>query len=100
MPSSPDPLPPLLAAWRVEPQPDPRFRRSVRERLGGSAAGATWAAFVRRRAALVVGALAVAGVGGALGGHDRARARADEDRARLASAYVAALDARLMVPAR
>jgi hypothetical protein len=47
-----------------------------------------------------VGALAVAGVGGALGGHDRARARADEDRARLASAYVAALDARLMGPAR
>jgi hypothetical protein len=42
----------------------------------------------------------VAGVGGALGGHDRARARADEDRARLASAYVAALDARLMGPAR
>jgi hypothetical protein len=72
----------------------------VRERLGGGPAGATWTAFVRRRAALVVVALAVAGVGGALSGHDRARARADEDRARLASAYVAALDARLMVPTR
>jgi hypothetical protein len=100
MPSSPDPLPSLLAAWRVEPPPNPRFCRSVWERLRGSAAGATWAAFVRRRAALVVGALAGAGVGGARGGHDRARARADEDRARLASAYVAALDARLMGPAR
>jgi hypothetical protein len=48
----------------------------------------------------VGGALAVALVAGALGGHGSARARVDEDRARLASAYVAGLDARLMVPMR
>lgn len=100
MRSSPDPLPPLLASWRVEPLPDPGFRPAVAERLGSGGAGATWAAFARRRATLVVGALALATVGGALGGHGRARARVDEDRARLASAYVAGLDARLMVPTR
>ncbi|MBM3842255.1 MAG: hypothetical protein FJ397_03145 [Verrucomicrobia bacterium] len=97
---SPDPLPPLLASWRVEPSANPGFRRAVRERLGAGVAGATWAAFARRRAPLVAGAFAVALIGGAVGGHDRARARVDEDRARLASAYVAGLDARLMVPAR
>lgn len=98
--SPPDPLPPLLASWRVEPPPEPGFRRAVRERLGAGVSGATWAAFARRRANLVAGALAVALLGGALGGHGRARARVNEDRARLASAYVAGLDARLMVPAR
>lgn len=96
----PDPLPPLLASWRVEPAPDPGFRRAVRDRLGATSVGATWAAFARRRAALVGGALAAALVAGALGGHGSARARVDEDRARLASAYVAGLDARLMVPVR
>lgn len=96
----PDPLPPLLASWRVEPLLDPGFRRAVRDRLGPVSTGATWAAFARRRTPLVVGALAVALIGGALGGHGRARARVDEDRARLASAYVAGLDARLMAPAR
>lgn len=97
---SPDPLPPLLASWRVEPSANPGFRRAVRERLGAGVAGATWAAFARRRAPLLAGAFAVALIGGAVGGHDRARARVDEDRARLASAYVAGLDARLMVPVR
>ena len=97
---SPDPLPPLLASWRVEPSANPGFRRAVRESLGAGVAGATWAAFARRRAPLVAGAFAVALIGGAVGGHDRARARVDEDRARLASAYVAGLDARLMAPAR
>lgn len=100
MSSSPDPLPPLLAIWRVEPASDPGFRRAVRERLQAGSASATWAAFARRRAAVVGGALAVALVGGALGGHGSARARVDEDRARLASAYVAGLDARLMTPVR
>jgi hypothetical protein len=100
MKPSPDPLPSLLCAWRVEPAADPGFRRAVRERLRAGAAGATWRAFARRRAALVGGGLAVALVGGAWGGHGSARARVDEDRARLASAYVAGLDARLMVPVR
>lgn len=100
MRSSPDPLPPLLASWRVEPSPDPGFRRAVRDRLGPGSAAASWAAFVRRRATLVAGGLAVALIGGALSGHGRARARIDEDRARLASAYVAGLDARRMVPPR
>lgn len=100
MSTSPDPLPPLLATWRVEPASDPGFRRSVRERLRSGSSVVTWAAFARRRAALVGGALAVALVAGAVGGHGSARARVEEDRARLASAYVAGLDARLMTPVR
>jgi lipopolysaccharide biosynthesis regulator YciM len=48
----------------------------------------------------VGGALAVALMAGAVGGHGSARARVEEDRARLASAYVAGLDARLMTPVR
>jgi len=100
MSSSPDPLPPLLAAWRVEPALNPRPRGAVRNRLGAAAAGVTWAAFARRQSALVGGALAAALVAGALVGYGSARARVNEDRARLASAYVAGLDARLMVPVR
>jgi hypothetical protein len=100
MRSSPDPLPSLLATWRVEPASNPGFRRAVRERLQAGNAGATFAAFARRRTTLVGGALAAALVAGAVGGYGSARARVDEDRARLASAYVAGLDARLMVPVR
>lgn len=95
-----DPLSPLLAAWRVAPASDPGFRRAVWARLHAGVSGPTWAAFARRRVALVGGALAAALVAGVLVGHGSARARVDEDRARLASAYVAGLDARLMLPAR
>jgi hypothetical protein len=100
MKPSPDPLSSLLSAWRVEPAADPGFRPAVRERVSAGHAGATWQAFARRRGALVGGVLTVALLGGALGGHGTARARAEEDRARLASAYVAGLDARRMVPVR
>ena len=100
MPEMPDPLPPLLAAWRLNPPADPAFRAAVRARLAPARPGAAWVAFARRRTGPVLGAVLVALAAGAVGGHGSARARVAEDRARLAAAYVAGLDARLLAPVR
>lgn len=94
----PDSLSRTLASWRVEPPRDPAFRAVVRARLGGAPAASPWSGYVRRHAAAVGGALALAVAAGAVSGHGRARARVEADTARLAAAYVAELDARVMPP--
>lgn len=93
-----DSLSRTLAAWRVEPPRDPAFRAVVWARLGAAAAGQPWSWYVRRHAAAVGGALVLAVVAGALSGHERARSQVAADTARLAAAYVAELDARVMPP--
>lgn len=93
-PHPPDPLAPTLAAWRVSPTRDPRFRSVVHARLG--TASLPWTAYARRHVAVVGGALAVALVVGALSGRESARSRVAAESAQLAAAYVQGLDARAM----
>jgi hypothetical protein len=95
-PESSDPLRRTLAAWRVQPPADPNFRAEVWRRIGaGEAAGPLpWASYARRHLPGVTAALLVAVAAGAVGGQERARARAAADSARLAAAYVDGLDAR------
>ncbi len=96
-PSRPnDSLSSTLASWRVTVPRDPQFRAAVWQRLESGGRALPWAVYVRRHAATVGGALALALVAGALTGHERARARVEADSARLAAAYVEGLDARLM----
>ncbi len=97
-----NPIPPAdslsrtLAAWRMQPPRDPGFRAAVWGRIGAGRHSQPWAVYVRRHAAVVSGALALGGAVGALGGHERARSQVEADTARLAAAYVAELDARVM----
>lgn len=93
-----DSLARTLASWRVNPPRDPQFRAAVWARLGSGAAAVPWAVYARRHGAAVGGALVLAMLAGAVTGHERARARVEADSARLAAAYVEALDARLMPP--
>ena len=91
-----DSLDRLLASWRVEAPRDPAFRARVGQRISAAPTSLAWAAYARRHAAMVGGALVLAVVAGAISGHERARARVAADTARLAAAYVEGLDARLM----
>lgn len=93
-----DSLSRTLASWQVEPPRDPAFRAAVRARLGAATAAQPWSWYVRRHAAAVGGALALAVAVGAFSGHERARSRVEAETARLAAAYVAELDARVMPP--
>ena len=95
-PQPPDSLSGVLADWRVAPRRDPQFRASISARINAGPTTLPWAGYVRRHAGVFVGAMAVAIVAGAIGGHERARARAAAESAQLAAAYVQGLDARLM----
>jgi hypothetical protein len=96
-PQPEDSLSRTLSEWQVAPQRDPRFRTEVWRRIqAGGGASLPWAAYARGHAAVVAGALAVAVVAGALAGRGQAHARVVADSARMASAYVQALDARSM----
>jgi hypothetical protein len=91
-PESPDPLRRTLAAWRVQPPAEPNFRAEVWRRI--EAGPVPWASYARRHLPGVTAVLLVAVAAGAVGGQERARARAAADSARLAAAYVEGLDAR------
>ena len=93
---SPDPLARTLASWRVVAPRHPHFRTAVWARLGAEAAAQPWAAYARRHAAALGGALALALVAGAVTGRELARARVAAESAQLAAVYVQGLDARSM----
>ena len=100
MNSSRESLEQLLPVWRVQPRRDPQFRAQVWERIAEAqrtgAVPVSWTGFARGHAAMVVGALALALVAGAIGGRSQARARVAAESARIATAYVQSLDARSM----
>jgi hypothetical protein len=94
-----DSLSTLLSAWRVQVRRQPDFRSAVWARIAAGADAVPWGDFVRRHAAVVGGALALAIVVGAFSGHGQARRRVAAESAQLAAAYVEGLDAR-MTPGR
>lgn len=95
-PGRSDSLPGALKDWRVSPQRDPQFRSSVWQRIEAGRREASWRGYARAHAGFVAGALAVALMAGGWAGREQARARAEADRATIATAYVRALDARAM----
>ncbi|MSU67026.1 MAG: hypothetical protein CK548_04015 [Opitutia bacterium] len=94
---SSDSLSRVLKDWRVVPSRTPQFRTEVWARIGGAGKTESWAGYLRGRSTAVAGGLALALVLGAVGGRIQARSLAATERARLASAYVQALDARSIV---
>jgi hypothetical protein len=90
------PLARLLADWRVEPLRESRFRADVFQRIGALRPASRWTGYLRAHAPVAAGALILALVLGAWTGRERAQARAAADRSKLVSAYVQALDARIM----
>jgi anti-sigma factor RsiW len=86
----------LLADWRLEPPPDPRFAAAVRRRVRAQRPAAAWPDYLRVHALVVAGAVALAITLGAWGGSGRARTQSEADRRALAAAYVHQLDARWM----
>lgn len=96
-PHSSDSLSRVLKDWRVVPPRSPQFRADVWARIGAEPAALPWGTYARRHLGAVAGALALAVAVGALGGHERAQARAAAESAQLAAAYVQGLDARAMV---
>lgn len=94
-----DSLSTVLSAWRMPVRRQPAFRSAVWARISAGPEVVPWGRFVRRHAAAVGGALAVAILLGALSGHGQARRRVAAESARLAAAYVEGLDAR-MTPGR
>src|SRR5690349_20279316 len=95
-PEFPPSLSRALADWRVTPSRNPQFRAAIRERIGPKGAAMSWQAYARRHGAALAGAVTLALVTGALLGRERAKARTAAESARLAAAYVQALDARSM----
>lgn len=92
----PDPLSHALAAWRVGPCRNPRFRAGVWAQIAANRKAPTWSGYLRAHGALVAGALALAVVTGAWRGREEARARDAMARAALVAEYVHGLDARWM----
>lgn len=95
-PESPDPLSATLRAWRLQPARHPQFRAAVRARIGAGHANPSWALYARAHARVVVAALALAVIAGAIAGRHEARTRVAESSAQLANVYVSGLDARTM----
>jgi hypothetical protein len=91
-----DDLKEVLAGWRVVPPRRAGFRAQVWARLQAVRAPATWPAYMRGRAGVVAGGLALAVVLGAVGGRAVAGMFVMAERERIASAYVQGLDARTM----
>ena len=97
MPDSPnDPLPGVLASWRLRPTVNPRFRADVWQRIEAAGRPSNWARFARAHPALVSSILAAAVVVGAVSGRTEARQKTEADRAAVAASYVHQLDARWM----
>jgi hypothetical protein len=85
-----------LEQWRVTPRSNPSFRAAVWSRIEAVRGDLSWSGYARAHAAVLGGALALALALGGWVGRETARSRVDADRAEIASAYVQALDARLM----
>ncbi len=85
-----------LADWRVAPARDPQFRPGVWARIASIQTNPTWGGYLRAHVALLTGAVALAIVAGAWTGRGQARQRVEVERTALATAYVRALDARVM----
>jgi hypothetical protein len=86
-----------LQSWHVAVARNPRFRADVWQRIeGNTGVSLPWTAYVRTHVRVVVGALAVAVLLGAVVGREQARARVASDSTKMAVAYVQALDARRM----
>jgi hypothetical protein len=92
--NTPDSLPSTLAQWRIAVPRTPEFRARVWARIGVSSPG--WATYARSHLATVTAAFVLAIAVGAFTGREQAQARRASDSARLATAYVQSMDARLM----
>lgn len=87
----------VLADWRVAPSTDAEFRTGVWARIARARREVAFAGFVRAHAVPCAALLVVALGVGAWTGRERARARADAERAVIVNSYVSGLDARTMV---
>jgi hypothetical protein len=92
----PDSLTRTLANWRVAAPRNPHFRAEVWTRIQAAGDALPWGAYVRRHAAALSGALALAVAAGAVTGQGWARAQTAAKSAKLAAAYVESLDARVL----
>jgi hypothetical protein len=92
---TPDSLSRALTDWELTPPRAPDFRARVWRRVQ-MASPATWGDYARKHAAAVGGVLVLAIGVGAFTGRERARSLSAEESARLATAYVQGMDARLM----
>jgi hypothetical protein len=98
-PNSNDPISQPLAAWRVQPKPDPSFRPAVWQRIQQQTR-ATWASYVR--AHLVGWSVATGLVVVAAGwtGHSLGQAKLDASRDEMVVSYLGKLDPRVLAKLR
>lgn len=94
-----DSLPALLSTWRIEPRAEPGFRRDVWRKIRVRE-GDSLPIYLRRHAALAVGAAAVAVFTGGWAGHTQGQRQVERDRAVLAQIHLEQIDARLQSDAR
>lgn len=90
-----DELSPMLAAWRVDPRPNPNFRPSVWRQIR-QRAGDTWASYVHHH---LVGWSLVAGIAvlaAGWTGHSIAQARLEASRDEMIISYLGGLDPRML----
>lgn len=92
--TTPDPLNPLLASWRVEPRRDSHFRASVLEAIGQEASQ-NFGSYLRHHAALTAGTAAMVVFAAGWVGHVQGQKQTLRDRDLLAQAYLGSIDARL-----
>lgn len=100
--NAPDPndsLSRTLAAWQLEPTPDPQFRPGVWQRIHAQAR-MTWGAYVHAHLARwsAVGALAL--IAAAWVGHHAAETRLEARRDAMIAAYLVELDPRVQAQLR
>lgn len=99
-PSPPnDPLPPLLATWRVGPKVNPQFRAQVWSRIG-SHARQSWPAYVRSHLAPWSFAAALVIVSAGWLGHVAGEARISARREAMVVSYLVDLDPRVQAKLR
>lgn len=92
--------PNLLRHWQVEAPADPDFRAAVWTRIEGArqAASLSWAGYFRRNAQAWSLALVLALSVSALVGYRAGERHSERERAAILQTYLAAIDARAMVP--
>jgi hypothetical protein len=99
-PSPPnDPLPALLAAWRVTPNVDPQFRTQVWARIERQARQ-SWPAYVRSHLAPWSFAAALVIVSAGWVGHIAGQARISAQREAMVVSYLVDLDPRVQAKLR
>jgi hypothetical protein len=84
----------ILHPWRVSPPPDPGFRPAVWSRIEARRTlnNESWAASIRRHAALWTTALLLAMTAAGLLGDLAGRKHADAERQQMLTAYLSAID--------